>query len=63
MVSQGQISVGDLTSLLLYTVYVGSGLQMLTCVSITHRSLLSTDSDSGHSLYASVLCCACGPLT
>jgi len=30
MVSQGQISVGDLTSLLLYTVYVGSGLQMLT---------------------------------
>ncbi|KAI0733760.1 P-loop containing nucleoside triphosphate hydrolase protein [Fomitopsis betulina] len=30
MVSHGQISVGDLTSLLLYTVYVGSGLQMLT---------------------------------
>ncbi|KAJ4483582.1 P-loop containing nucleoside triphosphate hydrolase protein [Lentinula aciculospora] len=30
LVSQGQITVGDLTSLLLYTVYVGSGLQMLT---------------------------------
>ncbi|KAG7091174.1 hypothetical protein E1B28_010226 [Marasmius oreades] len=30
LVSQGHISVGDLTSLLLYTVYVGSGLQMLT---------------------------------
>ncbi|KAI0827647.1 P-loop containing nucleoside triphosphate hydrolase protein [Trametes gibbosa] len=30
LVSQGSISVGDLTSLLLYTVYVGSGLQMLT---------------------------------
>jgi putative ABC transport system ATP-binding protein len=30
LVTQGQISVGDLTSLLLYTVYVGSGLQMLT---------------------------------
>jgi putative ABC transport system ATP-binding protein len=32
LVSHGEISVGDLTSLLLYTVYVGSGLQMLTCV-------------------------------
>ncbi|KAJ3756970.1 P-loop containing nucleoside triphosphate hydrolase protein [Lentinula raphanica] len=31
LVSQGEITVGDLTSLLLYTVYVGSGLQMLTC--------------------------------
>ncbi|THV05164.1 hypothetical protein K435DRAFT_790548 [Dendrothele bispora CBS 962.96] len=30
LVSQGQITVGDLTSLLLYTVYVGNGLQMLT---------------------------------
>ncbi|KAL0955750.1 hypothetical protein HGRIS_001965 [Hohenbuehelia grisea] len=30
LVSHGDISVGDLTSLLLYTVYVGSGLQMLT---------------------------------
>ncbi|KAJ3983732.1 P-loop containing nucleoside triphosphate hydrolase protein [Lentinula detonsa] len=30
LVSQGEITVGDLTSLLLYTVYVGSGLQMLT---------------------------------
>jgi len=30
LVSQGTISVGDLTSLLLYTVYVGNGLQMLT---------------------------------
>ncbi|OBZ65950.1 ATP-dependent permease MDL1, mitochondrial [Grifola frondosa] len=30
LVSRGTISVGDLTSLLLYTVYVGSGLQMLT---------------------------------
>ncbi|KAH7883273.1 P-loop containing nucleoside triphosphate hydrolase protein [Phlebopus sp. FC_14] len=34
LVSQGAITVGDLTSLLLYTVYVGSGLQMLTCSSI-----------------------------
>lgn len=32
LVSRGEISVGDLTSLLLYTVYVGSGLQMLTYV-------------------------------
>ncbi|KAJ3503106.1 hypothetical protein NLJ89_g8580 [Agrocybe chaxingu] len=32
LVSHGDISVGDLTSLLLYTVYVGSGLQMLTWV-------------------------------
>lgn len=32
LVSHGDISVGDLTSLLLYTVYVGSGLQMLTYV-------------------------------
>ncbi|KAF9022292.1 hypothetical protein BDZ89DRAFT_1070818 [Hymenopellis radicata] len=30
LVSRGEISVGDLTSLLLYTVYVGNGLQMLT---------------------------------
>ncbi|TRM67785.1 P-loop containing nucleoside triphosphate hydrolase protein [Schizophyllum amplum] len=30
LVSAGTITVGDLTSLLLYTVYVGSGLQMLT---------------------------------
>ncbi|KAF8514644.1 P-loop containing nucleoside triphosphate hydrolase protein [Hysterangium stoloniferum] len=30
LVSHGVISVGDLTSLLLYTVYVGSGLQMLS---------------------------------
>ncbi|KAI0333282.1 P-loop containing nucleoside triphosphate hydrolase protein [Cubamyces sp. BRFM 1775] len=34
LVSQGAITVGDLTSLLLYTVYVGSGLQMLTSSSI-----------------------------
>lgn len=32
--SKGAISVGDLTSLLLYTVYVGSGLQTLTYVTI-----------------------------
>jgi ATP-binding cassette, subfamily B (MDR/TAP), member 10 len=31
-VSSGQISVGELTSLLMYTLYVGSGLQMLTYV-------------------------------
>ncbi|KAI0050836.1 hypothetical protein FA95DRAFT_1587582 [Auriscalpium vulgare] len=30
LVSHGHISVGDLTSLLLYTVYVGGGLQTLT---------------------------------
>lgn len=37
LVSRGEISVGDLTSLLLYTVYVGNGLQMLTYAS--HNSL------------------------
>ncbi|RPD58151.1 P-loop containing nucleoside triphosphate hydrolase protein [Lentinus tigrinus ALCF2SS1-7] len=30
LVSRGVITMGDLTSLLLYTVYVGNGLQMLT---------------------------------
>ncbi|KAF9788467.1 P-loop containing nucleoside triphosphate hydrolase protein [Thelephora terrestris] len=30
LVSRGEISVGDLSTLLLYTAYVGSGLQMLT---------------------------------
>ena len=30
LVSRGAITMGDLTSLLLYTVYVGNGLQMLT---------------------------------
>ncbi|EJD08405.1 uncharacterized protein FOMMEDRAFT_101808 [Fomitiporia mediterranea MF3/22] len=30
LVSKGAISVGDLTSMLLYTVYVGNGLSMLT---------------------------------
>ncbi|KAK0226340.1 P-loop containing nucleoside triphosphate hydrolase protein [Armillaria fumosa] len=30
LVARGEISVGDLTSLLLYTVYVGNGLQMIT---------------------------------
>jgi putative ABC transport system ATP-binding protein len=34
-VSNGQISVGELTSLLMYTLYVGSGLQMLTYVHLT----------------------------
>ncbi|KAI6007575.1 ABC transporter type 1, transmembrane domain-containing protein [Pisolithus orientalis] len=34
LVAQGAITVGDLTSLLLYTVYVGSGLQMLSITSI-----------------------------
>lgn len=33
--SSGQISVGELTSLLMYTLYVGSGLQMLTYVHLT----------------------------
>ena len=33
--SDGAITVGDLTSLLLYTVYVGSGLQMLTSVHLS----------------------------
>ncbi|KAI6046323.1 P-loop containing nucleoside triphosphate hydrolase protein [Pisolithus marmoratus] len=32
LVAQGAITVGDLTSLLLYTVYVGSGLQMLSSI-------------------------------
>jgi hypothetical protein len=34
-VSSGQISVGELTSLLMYTLYVGNGLQMLTYVLLT----------------------------
>ena len=34
LVSAGTITVGDLTSLLLYTVYVGGGLQMLTYVKL-----------------------------
>jgi hypothetical protein len=34
-VSSGQISVGELTSLLMYTLYVGNGLQMLTYVHLT----------------------------
>ncbi|KAJ7578678.1 P-loop containing nucleoside triphosphate hydrolase protein [Mycena floridula] len=34
LVSHGEISVGDLTSLLFYTFYVGSGLSMLTYASI-----------------------------
>jgi len=38
LVSHGEISVGDLTSLLLYTVYVGSGLQMLTTFFVRYRS-------------------------
>jgi hypothetical protein len=33
-VTRGEISVGDLTSLLLYTVYVGGGLQMLSYVAL-----------------------------
>ncbi|KAF8263750.1 hypothetical protein EI94DRAFT_1874774 [Lactarius quietus] len=33
LVSRGQISVGELTRLLIYTVYVGSGLQMITPLS------------------------------
>ena len=33
--SRGEISVGELTSLLMYTVYVGNGLQMLTYVYLT----------------------------
>jgi len=38
LVSHGQISVGELTSLLMYTVYVGNGLQMLTYVHLTPLS-------------------------
>jgi hypothetical protein len=41
LVSSGQISVGELTSLLMYTVYVGNGLQMLTYV---HFTVLSDNS-------------------
>lgn len=35
LVSNGQISVGELTSLLMYTLYVGNGLQMLTYANST----------------------------
>ena len=41
LVSQGMITVGDLTSLLMYSVYVGSGLQMLTYVQFLSFVLLS----------------------
>ena len=41
--SSGQISVGELTSLLMYTLYVGNGLQMLTYVHLT--VLLNNRSD------------------
>jgi hypothetical protein len=34
LVAQGVITVGDLTSVLLYTVYVGNGLSMITYVQI-----------------------------
>ena len=65
--TRGEISVGDLTSLLLYTVYVGSGLQMLTYV-ILARSAGDTKRGRGFptglSLY--VLNClvapACDPI-
>ncbi|KAJ7747766.1 P-loop containing nucleoside triphosphate hydrolase protein [Mycena metata] len=40
MVSQGQISIGDLTSLLLYTAYVGYGTQFLA--GVLHHILSST---------------------
>jgi ABC-type multidrug transport system fused ATPase/permease subunit len=39
LVSHGQISVGELTSLLMYTVYVGNGLQMITCVLSSNNRL------------------------
>lgn len=50
LVSHGEISVGDLTSLLLYTVYVGSGLQMLTYVAYVVHILLAHRRQSDHSL-------------
>lgn len=44
LVSKGVISVGDLTSMLLYTVYVGNGLSMLTWVlSLLRSSALVTE--------------------
>jgi putative ABC transport system ATP-binding protein len=45
LVSSGQISVGDLMSLLIYTLYVGNGLSMLTCVvpsSPCHSALIKS---------------------
>ena len=53
LVSKGLITMGDLTSLMLYTFYVGSGLQMLTSVvlfalcctqTLTFGDLASVDS-------------------
>ena len=32
LVSRGEITMGDLTSLLMYTAYVGGGLQMIRFV-------------------------------
>jgi hypothetical protein len=50
LVSKGAISVGDLTSLLLYTVYVGTGLQMLTLVYPLHPMTRTKDDYSALSL-------------
>ena len=41
--SHGVITVGDLTSMLLYTVYVGNGLSLLTCVYLTLLEGASAD--------------------
>ena len=40
LVSSGAISVGDLSSLLLYTVYVGSGLQTLTYATFSRATII-----------------------
>lgn len=45
--SSGQISVGELTSLLMYTLYVGSGLQMLT---YAHSTVLVDNRPHVHAL-------------
>ena len=56
LVSRGEISIGDLTTLLMYTVYVGSGLQMLTYVTSWWQlhSLLTPRPIKDHFLCVSV---------
>ena len=43
LVSHGVVSVGDLTSMLLYTVYVGNGLSLLSSVYKVYVCVLMTE--------------------
>lgn len=61
LVSQGQISVGDLTSLLLYTVYVGNGVSGGRIFHLdTHRTYILTITHAAVHAHVRVLLCASG---